>query len=96
MIERLAQRATAAVVASSEAVPALLAVDGELKAGNRLAEAGDFERALAEWNRRPFKGDKEAARLHNVGVAHEALAYRLPLPAPEHQERLDNIGLEAR
>jgi tetratricopeptide (TPR) repeat protein len=92
LIERLGQRAAAAVVASPETVPALLAVDGELKPGNRLAEAGEFESALAEWSRRPLKGDKEAARLHNLGVAHEALAYRLPPDDPEHQARLEKAS----
>ena len=28
-------------------------------------------------DRRSYKGDTEAARLHNLGVAHEALAYKL-------------------
>jgi tetratricopeptide (TPR) repeat protein len=92
LVEQLARRAAAAVVASPESVPALLAVDGELKAGNRLAEAGEFERALAEWTRRPLKGDKEAARLHNVGVAYEALAYRLPPQDPEHQAHLEKAA----
>ena len=36
---------------------------------------GPLPAALAEWARRTFKGDKEAARQHNLGVAHEALAY---------------------
>ena len=67
-------------------VEALLAVDGDLKDGNRLAQGGLWKEALATWvDRKPFKGDKEAARLHNIGVAHEALAYTLPLDSPEHQ-----------
>ena len=70
-------------------VEALLAVNDELKAGNKLAEAGLFQEAMEEWNRRTFKGDTEAARLHNVGVAHEALAYKLPPFTPEHRAHLE-------
>ena len=73
-----------------EPVEALLAVDGELKDGNRLAQGGLWKEALAVWvDRRPMKGDKEAARFHNIGVAHEALAYTLPIDGPEHLARLE-------
>jgi hypothetical protein len=88
LVEQAGLRAAAAVSFSPDPVTAMLAVDGELKAGNRLAEAGRFQEALAEWNRKPLKGDKEAARLHNVGVAHEALAYAFPVPDPQHAEQL--------
>ena len=89
LVEEAAARAVAAVAFSPDPVEALLAVDGELKDGNRLAQAGLFDQALREWSKRKLKGDKEAARLHNVGVAHEALAYQLPLHTSEHRARLD-------
>ena len=92
LVETAGTRAAAAISFSPDPVEALLAVDGELKAGNRLAEAGLFKQALAEWSRRTFNGDKEAARLHNLGVAHEALAYELPPDAPEHRSELDQAS----
>jgi hypothetical protein len=76
------------VTFAPDPVEALLAVNDELKAGNKLAEAGLFQEALDEWSRRTYKGDTEAARLHNVGVAHEALAYRLPPFTAEHRGHL--------
>ena len=33
------------------------------------------------------EGREEAARFHNIGVAHEALAYTLPTDSPEHLAR---------
>jgi hypothetical protein len=92
LVESAAAHAAAVVSFSPDPVEALLAVDGDLKAGNRLAEAGLFQQALGEWTRRTFKGDKEAARLHNIGVAHEALAYELPPDAPEHRAQLEQAS----
>ena len=92
LVEEAGARAAAVVSFSPDPVDALLAVDGELKAGNRLAEAGLFQQALTEWSRRTLKGDKEAARLHNVGVAHEGLAYALPPDAPEHRAELEQAS----
>jgi hypothetical protein len=92
LVEEAGDQAAGAVTFSPDPVDALLAVDGELKNGNRLAEAGMFEEALAEWSRRTFKGDKEAARLHNIGVAHEALAYRHPPYSDEHRQALERAA----
>jgi hypothetical protein len=92
LVETAGTRAAAVVSFSPDPVEALLAVDGDLKPGNRLAEAGLFEQALAEWSRRAFKGDKEAARLHNIGVAHEALAYELPPDAAHHRSELEQAS----
>jgi tetratricopeptide (TPR) repeat protein len=92
LVETAATRAAAVVSFSPDPVEAMLAVDGDLKPGNRLAEAGLFKQALAEWTRKTFNGDKEAARLHNVGVAHEALAYELPPDAPEHRSELEQAS----
>lgn len=72
-----------------EPVEALLAVDGDLKPGNKLAQSGLFQGALEEWSRLHLKGDKEAARLHNLGVAYEALAYAFPPFTREHRSNLD-------
>jgi len=88
LVARLADKAIAVATFGPEPVQALLATDSELKPGNKFAEAGLFREALEEWNRRTFKGDKEAARLHNVGVATEAFAYALPPFSPEHLTRL--------
>jgi hypothetical protein len=92
LVEQAGAQAAAVVSFSPDPVEALLAVDGELKAGNRLAEAGLFQQALTEWSRRTLKGDKEAARLHNVGVAHEGLAYGLPPDASEHRSELEQAS----
>jgi hypothetical protein len=92
LVETAGTRAAAVVSFSPDPVEALLAVDGDLKPGNRLAEAGLFQQALGEWSRRTFKGDKEAARLHNIGVAHEALAYELPPDAAQHRSELEQAS----
>jgi len=34
----------------------------------------------------------EAARLHNVGVAQEALAYKLPMDSPDHRRHLEQAA----
>ncbi len=92
LVEEAAQNAVAAVTFSPDPLDAMLAVDGDLKNGNRLAEAAMFEEALAEWGRRTLRGDKEAARLHNIGVAHEALAYKHPPHSDEHQSALEKAA----
>jgi len=89
LVGRVADRAVGAVAFSPDPVEALLAVNGELKDGNKFAQAGQWDDALREWTRKVFKGDTEAARLHNVGVAHEAMAYRLPPQSPEHRDQLE-------
>jgi hypothetical protein len=89
LVDGAADRAAAAVAFTSEPLEALLAVDGDLKDGNRLAQAGLWKEALSAWERKVLKGDKEAARLHNVGVAHEALAYQLAPDSPEHRAGLE-------
>ena len=56
---------------------ALLAVDDELKPGNALALAGNWPQAQAAWENAgidPGDGKKEAARVHNIGVAREVMA----------------------
>src|SRR6185503_235780 len=92
LMDAVADRAAATVVTTQAPVEALLAVDGDLKDGNKLAEAGLFQEALAAWSRKPLKGDKEAARLHNIGVAHEAMAYKLLPESPEHLASLQRAA----
>jgi hypothetical protein len=89
LVQQAADRAAATVTFSPDPVEALLAVNGELKDGNRLAEQGLWEQALEEWGRKTYKGDTEAARLHNVGVGQEALAYKFPPYTPEHSSHLE-------
>ena len=89
LVELAGRHAAATVTFSPDPVEALLAVDGDLKDGNRLAQGGLWKEALGNWvDRKPFKGDKEAARMHNIGVAHEALAYALPIDSAEHRAEL--------
>jgi hypothetical protein len=92
LMDRVGRNAAAAVSFTAQPLEALLAVDGELKPGNRLAEEGRFDQALAEWSRLSFKGGKEAARLHNLGVAHEGLAYSLPMDDPQHRHHLEEAA----
>jgi hypothetical protein len=89
LVTQTAEHVVGTVSFSPDPVEALLAVNDELKNGNRLAESGLFQEALDEWNRRVFKGGTEAARVHNVGVAYEALAYKLPPFTPEHRDYLE-------
>lgn len=89
LMDQVGRHAAAAVSFTAEPLEVLLAVDGELKPGNGLAESGRFDEARAEWSRLSLKGSKEAARLHNLGVAHEALAYRLPMNDPQHRRQLE-------
>lgn len=92
LMARVGKNAAAAVSFTTEPLEALLAVDGELKPGNQLAEEGRFDQALAEWSRLAFKGGKEAARLHNLGVAHEALAYRVSMDDPQYRRQLEEAA----
>jgi len=88
LVAELAGKAITVATFGPAPVEALLASDGELKAGNKLAQVGLFKDAREEWNRQTFKGNKEAARLHNVGVATEALAYTLAPFSAEHAAQL--------
>jgi hypothetical protein len=89
LVTATADNVISQVTFSPDPVEALLAVNDELKGGNKLAEGGLFQEALDEWSRRTYKGGTEAARLHNIGVAHEALAYKLPPFTPEHRGHLE-------
>lgn len=88
LVAAAADQAVGTVAFGPDPVEALLATNGPLKPGNDLLRDGRLEDALASWNTLRLKGDNEAARRHNLGVAHEALAYRLPPFAPEHLEHL--------
>lgn len=89
LVTAAADNVIAQVTFAPDPVEVLLAVNDELKAGNKLAQAGLFQEAMDEWGRRTYKGGTEAARLHNIGVAHEALAYKLPPFTAEHGGHLE-------
>ena len=77
MLDRAAQRAAGLVTPAREPVRVLLARSDEVDKLNDLARArkwNDWRAALQET--RPHRDPKrDAYRLHNIGVAHEALAY---------------------
>ncbi len=89
LVTQTAEHVIGHVSFSPDPVEALLAVNDEFKNGNKLMQAGLFQEAAEEYERRKFKGGTEAARLHNLGVAYEALAYKLPPFLPEHREHLE-------
>ncbi|HET7293799.1 MAG TPA: hypothetical protein VFM88_15345 [Vicinamibacteria bacterium] len=89
LVAQTADHVIGTVSFSPDPVEALLAVNDELKNGNRLAQSGLFQEAVDEWSRRTYKGGTEAARLHNLGVGYEALAYKLPPYTPEHRDYLE-------
>ncbi len=77
MLDRAAQRAAGTVTPAREPVRVLLARSDEVDKLNDLARArkwNDWRDALREM--RPHRDPKrDAYRLHNLGVAHEAMAY---------------------
>ena len=77
MLDRTAQRAAGLVTPAREPVRVLLARSDDVDKLNDLARArkwNDWRAALQET--RPHRDPKrDAYRLHNLGVAHEALAY---------------------
>jgi len=77
MLDRAAQRAAGTVTPAREPVRVLLARSDEVDRLNELARArkwNDWRAALQET--RPHRDPKrDAYRLHNIGVAHEAQAY---------------------
>jgi hypothetical protein len=53
-----------------------LAVDEELRPGNKAAQAGDYAAAAQTWRDAPLKkGETEGDRLHNFGAIFEAQGY---------------------
>ena len=88
LVAEAAARAIAAVTFATVPVEALLAATDKLKPGNRLAQAGLFKQALEEWQRLRLKGKDESERLHNIGVAQEALAYEMPPHSEQHRQLL--------
>ena len=70
--------------------------EGALKRFNKRVQQDGI---LAEARRREHyekpsvkKKKKEAARLHNIGVAHEAMAYRHPPHSREHNQALETAA----
>ncbi len=89
LVTETAEHVIGNVAFGADPVEALLAVNDELKNGNRLMQSGLFQEAADELSRLKFKGGTEAARIHNLGVAYEALAYKLPPFTPEHRQYLE-------
>jgi len=77
MIDRSAQRAAGLVTPAREPVRVLLARSDEVDKLNELARTRKWNEWLAALQEtRPHRDPKrDAYRLHNIGVAHEALAY---------------------
>ena len=88
MIDRSAQRTAGLVTPSREPVRVLLARSDDIDKLNELARSrkwNEWRAALQET--RPHRDPKrDAYRLHNIGVAHEALAYEAT--ADEDSQRL--------
>lgn len=61
-------------IKTNETLEARLAVDKELRDGNELAMAGQWDRAIAQWNGAALKKN-QGDRLFNMAVGYEALAY---------------------
>ena len=79
LANQAAGEAVRLVTGYSEERRALLAVDNELKPGNAIALAGNWPQALAAWRGAEIPAgdsEKEAARVHNVGVAQEVMGVR--------------------
>jgi hypothetical protein len=88
MLDRTAQKAAGLVTPAREPVKVLLARSDEVDRLNELARSrkwNEWRAALQET--RPHRDPKrDAYRLHNIGVAHEALAYEAT--ADEDAQRL--------
>jgi hypothetical protein len=79
LLNEAVQRIAEHIVNTSEAVDVYLAKQkGALDDGDKLAEAGLWQRALETFETSPPlpKADEDAYRLYNIGVAYEALAYK--------------------
>ena len=74
MVQELAVKIQKRYISSSDKVDILLAVDPELKMGDKLAESGQWKEALDSWTSADMKKNP-ADRLYNMAVAKEALAY---------------------
>ncbi len=60
----------------AEAVEIPLAVDDELRPGNKLAKEGDFESAVKSWQTAVLKkSENEADKIYNLGAVYETEAY---------------------
>jgi hypothetical protein len=77
MLDRVAQRAAGLVTPAREPVTVLLARSDEVDKLNDLARSRKWHewRAALQETRPHRDAKKDAYRLHNIGIAHEALAY---------------------
>lgn len=74
MLQALAEKVAHRYVASTQKVEIALAVDAELRQGDKLAESGQWKEALDSWTKATMKKNP-SDRLYNMAVAGEALAY---------------------
>ncbi len=74
MLQKLAAKVQHRYVATTEPVEIALAVDPELRLGDKLAESGQWGEALDSWTKASMKKNP-SDRLYNMAVAKEALAY---------------------
>ncbi len=95
MLQNLASKIRNRYVATTDSVEIFLAVDPELKLGDKLAESGQWKEALDSWTAADMKKNP-ADRLYNMAVAKEALAYaeyareqNLETFLPKFQESMD-------
>ena len=74
MLQSLASEIQKRYVSTADRADVFLAVDSELRLGDKLAESGQWKEALDSWTAASMKKNP-ADRTYNMAVAKEALAY---------------------
>ncbi len=74
MLQELATNIQRRYIPATDQVEVFLAVDSELRLGDKLAESGQWKEALDSWNSADMKRNP-SDRLYNLAVAKEAMAY---------------------
>ncbi len=74
MLQTLASKIRQRYASSTDKVEIALAVDSELRLGDKLAESGQWKEALDSWKAADMKRNA-SDRLYNMAVGKEALAY---------------------
>lgn len=95
MLQNLASEIQKRYVTTSDQASIFLAVDPELRLGDKLAESGQWKEALDSWTAAAMKKNP-GDRMYNMAVAKEALAYagytregNLDEFLPKFQEAMD-------